>query len=136
MTTMRDEHAPMFGNDVHYTAQDRHVGYNQPPWLSTNQNTGQLQRLQIPFSPPGVSTNVSQFAVAHSLEETTDNVWSGKHDGTSYEHHYPGPESFPDNTQGFGYSNKPTAGSCSDVHLYEVDQYQGHHVSRGDMRGD
>jgi len=132
MTTMRDEHASVFGNHPDYMAQNRHLGYDQSPWLSTNQSTaqqGSFSGVQNSFSPTGSSfPNVSHFTAAHNQGDT-DDVWAAKPlNGASHEHHYPGQESFPDATQGYGQNFYPS----SEGQLYKIDEYEGHHVSRRD----
>jgi hypothetical protein len=138
MTAMRDEHAPMFGNQAHYMAQDRYVGYDQPPWSQTNHNVaqqGSLSGIQNSFSSLGQSSpNVPQFTVAHN-QENIGGQWSARQNGgASYELQYPEPDLFQDATQAYGqnfYGTKQTTTS-SDSQLYNINEYNGN-ASRGDM---
>ena len=139
MTTMRDEHAPMFGDHTNYMAQDRQFGYEHPqaPWLSTNQNSVQLFGIQNSFSPPGPSSpaNVSRFPLRHD-QENPDVGWSAKHNDAStlfeIEHHYSESDTFPNASQAYSpsmYGSKQSA----DGQLYNG--YEGRYVSHRDTGG-
>jgi len=97
MMTMTDEHASIYGNSLHHiVAQDRHVGLEQPPWLSANQNAA-LQSshsgIQNSFSSgrPSSSHN-PPFAVVQS-QGNEHGMWSSnRNNDESYELQYPEPD--------------------------------------------
>lgn len=93
MMTMTDEHASIYGNSLHHiVAQDRHVGLEQPPWLSANQNAA------VQSSHPGIQNSFSStrpssshnppFTVVHS-QGNAHGMWSSnRNNDESYEHPY------------------------------------------------
>jgi hypothetical protein len=93
-----------YGNNPrHILVQDRHVGYDQPTWLSTDQNAAtQSSRPGIQNSCPSPSpssSNNAPFALLHG-PGNMDGMWSSNHnDEESYKFRYPELEPFPGTTQ-------------------------------------
>jgi hypothetical protein len=91
ITTMTDEHAFMYENNSYYIVdQDRHVGYDQPTWLPTNQIAAtQNSQSGIQNSYSSRRPSSSNFPLIHS-PGNTDAMWSSnRNTGGSYEFQYP-----------------------------------------------
>jgi hypothetical protein len=98
ITTMTDEHASMYeNNSYHIVDQDRHVGYDQPTWLPTNQiaaTQNSQSGIQNSYSSrrPSSSSN-TPFALIHGPWNTGAMWSSNRNTGGSYEFQYPELES-------------------------------------------
>jgi len=104
MVTITDEQSSIYGNNPYrLVAQDRHVGFDHPPWLSTNQNAA-LQSshsgIQNSFSSARSPSSNNLPFITHN-QGNTDGMWSSNRndDGGLFELQYSEPESSPDTTQ-------------------------------------
>jgi len=109
MVTITDEQSSIYGNNPYrLVAQDRHVGFDHPPWLSTNQNAA-LQSshsgIQNSFSSARSPSSNNLPFITHN-QGNTDGMWSSNRndDGGLFELQYSESESSPDTTQTSAHS--------------------------------